>query len=190
MPIHLHLGHLLTQYGYLALFIGCLLEGETLLILAGYAAHRGYLSFPLVVMLAAIAGALGDQIFFFLGRIYGIRVIRHFPDAKVRVARFNHRLLRYHRRLIVAVRFMYGLRVLGPIIIGNNDEVPTRRFIVYNLLGAILWAGVFAGVGYLFGPGMRKLIADIRQYEALAAGLLLLVVLLWWARYRYRNKAK
>jgi hypothetical protein len=37
---------------------------------------------------------------------------------------------------------------------------------------------------------MRKLIADIRQYEALAAGLLLLVVLLWWARYRYRNKAK
>ena len=62
------LTELVAQYGYLAVFAGAFLEGETVLILAGFAAHQGYLSFFWVVALAMCAGTLGDQTCFFLGR--------------------------------------------------------------------------------------------------------------------------
>ena len=48
-------------HGYWVLFVGCFLEGETLLLLAGFAAHRGYLNLGTVIALAAVAGFAGDR---------------------------------------------------------------------------------------------------------------------------------
>ena len=62
------LAGLIDSYGYLAVFFGALLEGETILALAGLAAFRGYLDLYKVIALAMFAGFLGDQIYFFLGR--------------------------------------------------------------------------------------------------------------------------
>jgi membrane protein DedA with SNARE-associated domain len=59
---------LLADHGYLAVLIGSLLEGETILVLAGFAAHQGHLSLPLVLAIAFVGGTFGDQIFFWLGR--------------------------------------------------------------------------------------------------------------------------
>jgi len=69
--MHIDLPQLLSQYGYLAVFVGALLEGESILLLAGYAANGGYLSFWIVVAIAFFGATLGDQMFFFLGRRYG-----------------------------------------------------------------------------------------------------------------------
>lgn len=62
------LAALIGTYGYWAVALGCLLEGETVLLLAGFAAHRGYLQWPVVVAVAAAAGFAGDMAFFLLGR--------------------------------------------------------------------------------------------------------------------------
>ena len=59
---------LVSHYGYIAVAVGCLLEGETVLLTAGFAAHRGMLDLPAVLAVAFVASALGDQIFFQLGR--------------------------------------------------------------------------------------------------------------------------
>jgi len=59
---------LIDHYGYLAVFVGTILEGDTVLMLAGFAAHRGYLSLPLVLGAAALGGFLGDQFWYWLGR--------------------------------------------------------------------------------------------------------------------------
>lgn len=50
------ISNLITQYGYGAVAVGCLLEGEMVLLLAGFAAHRGYLSLPMLIGVAAVAG--------------------------------------------------------------------------------------------------------------------------------------
>lgn len=68
-----HLNHLITHYGYWAVAVGCLLEGETLLILAGIAARRGLLELPWVLAVGACAGALSDVAFFTVGRWRGQR---------------------------------------------------------------------------------------------------------------------
>lgn len=155
---------LLANYGYWAVLIGCLLEGETILILAGFAAHQGYLSFPLVVLTAFFAGSLGDLCFFLLGKYLGRPLIARYPRLAGHVAQVNALLLRYQRRIIVLIRFMYGLRIAGPIIIGNSG-VATRYFIFFNMIGSALWAPLVAGAGYLFGETVHLLFADLGHYQ-------------------------
>lgn len=166
------LTQLVTQYGYAAVFVGSLLEGETVLLLAGLAAHQGYLSFPLVVGLAFCGGTLGDQILFHLGRRYGIAILRRSPSLAVRADPFARLIRRHQTSLIIGVRFMYGLRLIGPFAIGMSN-VSAARFALLNMLGAALWAPLVVGVGYLFGQTFRWLISDFERYEELA--LLLMV---------------
>ncbi|MBI4804679.1 MAG: DedA family protein [Desulfovibrio sp.] len=165
---------LLSQYGYAAVFLGCLVEGETILLLAGFAAHQGYLSFPLVAALAVCGGALGDQIFFFIGRKYGQTLIDKYPRIKPHVDTVNKLIIRFHSAVIILVRFMYGLRVAGPVAIGASG-VGIWRFMVFNLLGAALWALLVGGTGYVFGQTLGWLFSDLKHYEELALVLLAVI---------------
>jgi membrane protein DedA with SNARE-associated domain len=167
----------LADYGYLAVFIGCLLEGETLLVLAGFAAQQGLLSLPLVMGLAFVAGTLGDQIFFFIGNRYGVSLLHRFPKFETASQRVKKLLVTHHTWLIVGVRFMYGLRIAGPIAIGMS-EVPPRRFLLLNMLGAAIWAVLVAGVGFVFGRSLQWLIADLGKYEEVALVVVVCVALL------------
>jgi len=167
------LTHLLAQYGYLAVFIGSVLEGETMLILAGFAAHQGYLSFPVVLTWAFVGGTLGDQLFFFLGRFYGQSVIARFPSWADRSQQVCRLLQRYHAGVIIGIRFMYGLRIVGPVVIGAS-AVPPWRFVLFNMIGAAIWAVLIGSVGYLFGEALQWLFLDIKRGEE---GVLLLIVL-------------
>ena len=166
------LPQLLADYGYLAVLAGSLLEGETILVLAGFAAARGYMSLPWVVAVAFFGGTLGDQIFFYVGWRYGDALLKRVPRLARSAGLLNKLLCRYHAWLIVGVRFMYGLRIAGPIVIGMSD-VPARRFLLFNLIGAALWAPLIAGIGYLFGESLHWLLADSARYE-LAAVLVII----------------
>jgi membrane protein DedA with SNARE-associated domain len=159
---------LIMKYGYLAIFVGSVVEGETILILAGFAAHQGYLSFPKVLVSAFFGGVLGDQVFFVLGRLYGQQMLARFPSLLRHVEKVNRLILRFHSLVIILVRFMYGLRVAGPIVIGASG-LAAWRFVLFNLLGGVVWAVLVGGVGYLFGKALTFFFADIRHYEFLAA---------------------
>lgn len=71
------LNTLISQYGYAALVIGSLAEGETVTLLGGVAAHQGLLKFPLVV-LVALGGMIGDQVLYLCGRRFGGKLLRRF----------------------------------------------------------------------------------------------------------------
>ncbi len=168
-----------TEYGYLAVFIGTILEGETILVLAGYAAHQGYLALPLVLTTACLGGALGDQMFFLLGRRFGAALLEKFPRLAARAARVDALLLRYQNWVIVGFRFMYGLRVAGPIAMGIG-KVAGPRFVFFNCLGAALWALVVGGAGYLFGRTLQLVFDSMKSYEGWAALALVGMSLLVW----------
>ncbi len=168
------LQELVDQYGYFAVMIGSLLEGETVLLLAGVAIDRGYLAFWPVVLLAFVGGTVGDQAIFLLGRRYGVALLARSPKWTAR-AQPVHRLIERHQDgLIVGVRFLYGLRLIGPFVIGMS-AVPVRRFALLNLLGAAIWAPLVVGVGVMFGQAIGWLIDDLGHYEALALGAVVLV---------------
>lgn len=155
---------LITHYGYIATFVGTLLEGESLLILSGLAAHRGYLSFPLVVLTGAVGGAVGDLAFFLLGRHYGPRLIERFPRFAPAVDRVYAMVERHSALTIVVVRFMYGLRAAGPAIIGST-RIPFVEFALFNLFGATVWSACWAGAGWAVGKAAERLLGDLARVE-------------------------
>ena len=179
---------LLSQYGYFALFAGCLLEGETLLLLAGVAAHGGYLSLPLVIAVAFVGGSLGDQVGFLIGRRYGDSLLERWPSLSAQAARVRRLIERHSALLIIGVRFMYGLRLVGPVAIGMSD-VPAWRFVVFNLIGAAIWAVAVSCAGYFFGHAIQWLIVDLERLEkaALVCAVLVVAALLLLRRWRSEN---
>lgn len=180
---------LIAHYGYAALFLGAMLEGETLLILAGFAAHQGYLQLHWVILIAMLGGFLGDQTYFWLGRRHGSWILTHFPRFVPVFERANTLIERYHEVLIVGIRFLYGLRTVGPMALGMS-AVPAWRFLLFNLLGAAIWAVVIGAAGYLFGQALELLLDDFKKLEEM---LLIMIVLggivIWgWRRWKFRRK--
>ena len=153
-----------ADYGYFAVLIGSLLEGETILVLAGFAAQQGHLSLGTVLMIAFAGGTLGDQVFFWIGRIWGVALLQRFPALQCRARRVGELLRRYDAALIVGIRFMYGLRIAGPINMGACMIAPWR-LAVFNVLGAAIWAPVVGGAGYVFGEALQTVIGDLRRFE-------------------------
>jgi membrane protein DedA with SNARE-associated domain len=154
----------IAAYGYAAVLAGTLLEGEAVLLLAGFAAHQGHLSLPLVVLIAFVGGATGDQVFFWIGRSWGSALLERFPAARARTLRVGVLMRRHDAALVFGIRFMYGLRIAGPIAMGALG-VASRRFAIWNALGAAVWAIVIGGLGYMLGHALEMLLGQIDRYE-------------------------
>jgi membrane protein DedA with SNARE-associated domain len=180
---------LIADYGYVALFVGALLEGETLLILAGFAAHQGYLQLHWVIVIALLGGFLGDQIYFWLGRRHGAWVLSHFPLLAPLFERTYLLIERYHEVLIVGIRFLYGLRTIGPMAFGMS-AVLAWRFMLFNALGAVIWAVSIGGAGYLFGQILELWLNDLKRVEEmlLVAILSCGIVFGGWRFWKFRRK--
>lgn len=182
------LAQILSQYGYFAVFIGSMLEGETILTLAGFFVHQGYLIFILTVIIAAAGGMLGDQLFFFLGRYYGQRLLVRFPSLSPHINRVNQLITKHNTGLIIGVRFMYGLRIAGPIAIGMSN-IPARRFILLNIIGALIWATLIVSIGYVFGQTVQWFFEDFKKYEEIAlAAIAIIVIVVILIRFWLRNR--
>lgn len=164
---------LLQAYGYYALFIGTFLEGETILVLAGFLAHQGYLELRWVVLLAFLGSLSGDTLVFHLGRWKGRAFLARRPLWDKRAARVQRALDKYGTYVVLSFRFFYGLRNITPLAIGSTGFSP-RRFLLLNAAGAAIWAVVVGSGGYLFGEAIGLFLKDVKQYER---WLLLLVVI-------------
>src|SRR5438045_3288292 len=73
---------LLHKFGYFAVFIGTFLEGETILVMAGFFAERGYLEIFPVALVAASGAYVGHAFWFWLGRTQGVKLLDRFPRMK------------------------------------------------------------------------------------------------------------
>jgi len=173
------LEEIISNYGYAALLIGTFIEGETILVLAGFAAHRGYLNLPLVITCAFIGTLLGDQVYFYIGRIKGSNVVEKYPKWKSRSTKVFALMSRHQTLLIIGFRFFYGMRTITPFLLGASGVSPVR-FLVLNIIGAACWATAFGTLGYLFGQAAESLLGKLKHYEIwLFTGLALTGLLIW-----------
>lgn len=180
---------LISQYGYWALFIGCLAEGETFTLLGGVAAHEGLLRYGWVVLVGMCGGILGDTALFFIGRCYGEPILQRFRKHQQQIDRANRLIRKRPVLFVIGVRFMYGLRIVGPIIIGASRLSP-RKFLLFNLVGAALWAVIFVTLGYLGGRVIAPWLHQLDHHLKHLFWLLLAVVVVWGVRWavKHRNK--
>lgn len=180
------IAELLQSHGYVAVAVGTFLEGETVLFLAGAAASRGHLSLPVIIAVATAGSCAGDQLGFALGRRYGGRLLARFPSLEARTARVRGLLQRHRVLATVSVRFLYGLRVAGPIAMGMSG-LGWRRFLALNLASALVWACAVAALGYGAGRALTHLLGAHAADEAWGLALLVLAGALVWGLARRRK---
>lgn len=174
----LDLTNLLSTYGYLALFIGTFLEGETILIIAGFicATQPGSLSLPLCILFAFLGSFAGDQTAFYVGRYNKKFLETRLKKWECRIERV-HRLLEKHQVLVlVSFRFFYGFRNVTPFAVGTTNISPLR-FFALNGIGAAIWAVSFAVGGYYLGDVLERFLQEVKWW--VAGGLLTVIVGAW-----------
>ena len=182
--------HFIEQYGLLAVFQGCVAEGESAAILGGFFAHQHVFVLWHAFVAAALGAFAGDTFFFILGRSFADN--RHVVRLRRRPGfRRAYRLLNTHPNIFVlSNRYVYGMRLVGGIAAGLST-IAAPRFVILNAISSVIWAVLFSTIGYVFGLGAEQLIGQaLMKHERLFVGLgigLAVAVLAWFVA---RNIAK
>ncbi len=154
----------IQSYGYAFVFFCTLLEGETVVALAGFVAYQGYLNIMYVVLVAIVGAVIGDQAYYNFGRFKGKQFIAKREKFKLRVASAQRLIERHQNWLIFGSRFMYGFRTILPIAIGTSN-VTWAKFSLFNFLGSVVWGTFFAVGGYAFGNALERFIGHVKRAE-------------------------
>jgi len=160
-------GLLVQTWGYPFVVVGTALQGDAALLICGFLAHQGHLNVWGVWLTGSLAAMAGDLIYFFLGWRYGEKVLNKLPGmAKSSLAWARDVVNRHPSRVMIFMRYFFGVRMAMPIICGMST-IPSGRFIRYTVITATVWAGLFVWIGYLFGLAAKQFIGDVEKFEVI-----------------------
>lgn len=167
----------LLAAGEAAAFVGLFLPGEAALLLGGVLASQGRVSLLIMIAVAAVAAIVGDSIGYEIGRRGGPALKRSRLGRVVGPARWSRGEQFLRRRGGLAVffgRWVGVLRALVPSLAGMG-RMPYPRFLVWNALGGLLWAGTVVLVGYAVGAQYKR-VEQLFGRASLLVGLAVVVI--------------
>ncbi|MFL5522270.1 MAG: DedA family protein [Gemmatimonadales bacterium] len=165
LHIDIHLAELIARYGtgtlvllFLIVFaetglvVTPFLPGDSLLFAAGAFAARGALDIGLLVPILLAAAILGDTVNYWIGHKIGRRAFSgKIPFIKQEYLQRTESFYERHGgKTIILARFVPIIRTFAPFVAGIGT-MSYARFIVYNVVGAVLWVVLFTVGGYFFG---------------------------------------
>ena len=181
------------NYGYWVIFVGILLEnlgiplpGETVTLVGGFLAGSDELSYWLVLGNAIAGAVIGGICGYWVGRFGGwsllVRISSFFRISENRIILIKEQFSQNAGKAIFFGRFLALVRIFSAPLAGIA-EVPFRKFLLYNLAGALAWASVMVTLAFFAGRivSLEQLVAWVSQF-AIAALLILaatIVVPLW-----------
>jgi membrane protein DedA with SNARE-associated domain len=179
----------LVRHGYVVLLgwvfveqIGIPIPSVPLLLAAGALAGTGRMNIFLALSIAIFAAVCADSLWYQLGRVKGIRILQLLckislePDSCVR--KTEGLFSREGSRSLIFAKFIPGLGTVAPPLAGVF-HMRLGRFLMFDALGALLWAGSFLGAGYIFSGQIER----IAERLAALGGRLGLVLFLAFALY-------
>jgi membrane protein DedA with SNARE-associated domain len=178
---------LLERFGYLAVFVGTFLEGEAILVMAGFFAERGYLNIFSVFGVAFAGSYLGHIFWFWLGRAHGVKLLDRFPRMKKHFGKGIRMFERYGASAIVITQWLYGLRITCAVIIGIS-RISLVKFLVYEAVSCAVWAAIIAGLGYYFGAAVERVLGKAAHVEKYALAVIIAVAIGVWLYHQWKEK--
>lgn len=188
-----------VQYGYALLFGWVLLEqgglpipATPLLLAAGALAGQHRMNFSAIVLAATAACVIADLFWYFFGKRRGAVVLNLLcrialePDSCVR--RTESTFSKFGLRTLLVCKFIPGLNTAAPALAGMV-ETPYHQFLVFELLGALLWSIGYSLVGYVFSKQLDRIAADAH----LLGGWLLVLFftgVVAYVLYRWRERQR
>ncbi len=165
LHIDVHLGELINSYGILVygilfgiifletgLVVTPFLPGDSLIFAAGAFAAIGSLNPFLIFGLLTIAAILGDTANYWIGHFFGNQILANpkIPINQEHIDKTNAFFKKHGGKTIILARFMPFIRTFAPFVAGIG-RMDYYKFIMFNVVGGILWVGLFTFVGYFFG---------------------------------------
>ncbi len=158
------------------LFFGFFLPGDSLLFTSGFLASQGLLDIRLLAIGCFLAAVLGDSVGYAFGHRFGKRLF-HKKDSflfhKENLEKTKKFYQKHGKKTIVLARFLPVIRTFAPIVAGIGD-MEYKTFLIYNVLGGIVWAIGLTVAGYFLG----RLIPDVDQYLLPIVGAIILLSLI------------
>jgi len=177
---------IISQYGYLAVSAGAVIQSESILLLGGLAAHRGLLDLPLVFVCSFVGTLFGNQLCFLIGYHRGRQLLAKHPEWEKRAGKLMAGMKNHQVGLILGFRYPMGMNLLAPILLGASGVSPMRFFLL-NTISAMLWVLVIVGLGYLAGQVVELVLGDIRHYEPVIFAVGLIVAIIIWGVVQLRT---
>jgi membrane protein DedA with SNARE-associated domain len=180
------------NYGLIAVFIGCLAEGESAATLAGFFAHQNIFNLPIAVITVFTGAFLGDVLVYCLGRYAASWpwMQRQFQkpgfDKAMNFVRTNP------IKSVLLNRYIYGLRFLGGVAVGMA-RIPLGLFMVLNAASAVVWTAIFFSIGYFLGAGAETALGtELMKHDRLLIGIVIGLIIAYAAlvysrRWRGKN---
>ena len=180
---------LFEQWGYYIVFFGSLIEGESIMIPACIAAYFGHLNIFKVMGIAFVGTLVADQSLYYVGRFYGKNFVKRFPKFEKPAQKAFKLLHDWDYKFILSMRFIYGIRIISPIVVGSSGYPPSR-FVSLNVLAAFLWAITSGTVGYCLGSVIEIIgYAVIERYLLIfSLSLLAIAIILGFFAWKKLHK--
>jgi len=178
---------LLERFGYYAVFLGTFLEGEAILVMAGFFAERGYLN-AIIVGIVAFFGAYAGHVFWFwLGRRHGVRLLDRSPRMKAHFGRGIRLFERYGAAAIVITQWLYGLRITCAVVVGMS-RISVVKFLAYQAASCAVWAAVITTLGFYFGAAVEAVLGKAAHVERIALIIIIGGAGGMWLYHRWKER--
>lgn len=174
-------------------FVGLVVPGETVIVLAGLFAGSGVLNVGIIIGVASAGAILGDTVGYFLGYRYGNSFFRkyghHFFFKPEYLDQARQFFSQHGGKTVFLGRFMSWLRAFAPVVAGIS-RMPYHRFLFANVCGGVTWVTVFSLVGYFVGNNWSTIEKYIGRAGMLAfiAGAIAMYVYLRVTRHHHRTR--
>lgn len=171
-----YLGISLTVFAESGLFFGAFLPGDSLLFTVGLLASQGNFNVLLLWTLVSISAILGDNVGYASGKYIGPKLFTKEDSPlfrKSHVLRAHAFYEKHGKKAVILARFVPIIRTFAPIIAGvGKMHYPT--FVLFNIIGGLLWSTSLIGLGYSVG----NLIPGAKEYlEYIILGIIFLSIL-------------
>jgi len=178
------------EWGYIAVFLGAIVEGETVILTSSALAALGYMNIYKIMLITFCTTVVVDQGLFVLGRRYGPAFFERFPKLRPKADKAFKLLHRFDKWFILSFRFIYGIRVISPIVIGAAN-IDQKKFAPLNVLSALIWTLVSCYTGYMLGDVLEKVLKNIetfKNYLFLAVAIAVVLLIVYYAFKKLKNK--
>jgi membrane protein DedA with SNARE-associated domain len=180
-----HLIEFIKEWGYYAVFLGSLVEGESVILVACFMAHLGYLSLSKIMIIAFCGTLFADQTLYYVGRYYGQALIQRFHRLHAPANRAFKLLHKWDTWFILSNRFIWGIRTISPIVIGSSGITP-QRYTPLNVFAAVVWTVLSCTGGYMLSGVIEDIgLQVIKKYFVYFTMLLVFLFLVFIALRRW-----
>jgi len=169
---------LIQSYGYIIIFLGTIIAGETVILAAAFLASLGYFNIFIVMAVSAVGIILADSFWYYIG-MKSDKVVekcgKSCTFAEKRIAFINKNFNNHYGKFLILSKFVYGTRV-ATLIASGHQKIPYKNFLIFNLISIIIWLAIVVVIGYGIGFSWTYLEKYNEYARYLALGILAVII--------------